>query len=130
MGRYPFETVTSLPEYSDQDPNFWNTSMDVTVHEFGHSLHWLGFNHVWPQFQVELDTHYNYAYANSLWGWGYVGSYAMTNSDEYWAQGLMAYFDVQYPWDDQGAPATREQLYQKDPDFADFLDRWMSGNPW
>ena len=25
MGSYPSETVTSLPEYSDLDPNFWNT---------------------------------------------------------------------------------------------------------
>jgi hypothetical protein len=35
-----------------------------------------------------LDIAYNNAYANSLWGWGYVGSYAMTNSDEYFAMGL------------------------------------------
>lgn len=159
MGRYPYETVTSLPEYSYLDPNFWNTrrgcgatdyitvgcnaeedvlcyqddlypNQDITVHEFGHSLHWLGYNHVWPSFQVDLDALYNYAYANSLWGWGYVGSYAMTNSDEYFAMGLMAYFDVQWPYDEQGAPATREELYQKDPQFASFLDRWMYSNPW
>ena len=36
---------------------------------------------------------------HSLWGWGYVGSYSMTNSDEYFANGLMTYFDVQYPYD-------------------------------
>ena len=36
----------------------------------------------------------------SLWGWGYVGSYSMTNSDEYFANGLMTYFDVQYPYDE------------------------------
>ncbi len=35
-----------------------------------------------------MDAAYNNAYANSLWGWGYVGSYAMTNSDEYFAMGL------------------------------------------
>ena len=80
MGRYPSETVTSLPEYSHLDPNFWNDrrgcggtvgtpvgcnaeedvlcypddlypDMDITVHEFGHSLHWLGFGQLWPQFQ-------------------------------------------------------------------------------
>jgi len=159
MGPYPTETVTSLPEYSDQDPNFWDTrrgcgatdyspvgcnaeedvlcdvndlypNMDITVHEFGHSLHWLGFNHVWPQFQQDLDACYNNAYANSLWGWGYIGSYSMTNSDEYFANGLMTYFDVQWPYDEQGAPWNRDQLYQKDPMFATFLDRWMESNPW
>ena len=25
MGSYPRETVTSLPEYSDQDPDFWDS---------------------------------------------------------------------------------------------------------
>ena len=103
MASYPSETVTSLPEYSNQDPDFWDTRFlaailhpvtfpdgaavpprphpwdvtqrktsfatlmtftpickctymkeglrshrrvfrDITVHEFGHSLHWLGFN--------------------------------------------------------------------------------------
>jgi len=158
MGRYPSETVTSLPEYSNQDPNFWNNrrgcggteytpvgcnaeedvlcysddlypSMDITVHEFGHSLHWLGFNRLWPEFQVDLDACFANAYANSLWGWGYVGSYSMTNSDEYFANGLMTYFDVQYPYD-EAAPATREELFQMDPQFAAFLDRWMYHNPW
>jgi len=158
MGRYPSETVTSLPEYSNQDPSFWNNrrgcggteytpvgcnaeedvlcypddlypSMDITVHEFGHSLHWLGFNRLWPEFQVDLDACFANAYANSLWGWGYVGSYSMTNSDEYFANGLMTYFDVQYPYD-EAAPATREELFQMDPQFAAFLDRWMYHNPW
>merc|ERR1719370_673240 len=128
MGRYPSETVTSLPEYSTQDPNFW-TNRDITVHEFGHSLHWLGFNRLWPEFQVDLDACFANAYANSLWGWGYVGSYSMTNSDEYFANGLMTYFDVQYPYD-EAAPATREELFQMDPMFAAFLDRWMYHNPW
>merc|ERR1712038_1451774 len=27
MGRYPSETVTSLPEYSNQDPNFWTNRL-------------------------------------------------------------------------------------------------------
>jgi len=142
MGRYPSETVTSLPEYSNQDPNFWNNrrgcggteytpvgcnaeedvlcypddlypNMDITVHEFGHSLHWLGFNRLWPEFQVDLDACFANAYANSLWGWGYVGSYSMTNSDEYFANGLMTYFDVQYPYDEV-APKTIPDVQQPD----------------
>ena len=36
----------------------------------------------------ELDLAYANAYANSLWGWGYIGSYAMTNDEEYFAEGL------------------------------------------
>ena len=86
MGRYPLETVISLPEYSGLDPDFWEKrrgcgatgqqggvvgcnaeedvlcypddlypDMDITVHEFGHSLHWLGFAQLWPEFQVRTE---------------------------------------------------------------------------
>ena len=158
MGRYPSETVTSLPEYLDQDPVFWNDrrgcgatiwtpvgcnaaedvlcytddlypNMDITVHEFGHSLHLLGFSQIWPQFQEGLDACYNNAFFNNLWGSGYIGSYSMTNAQEYFANGLMTYFDVQYPYDEE-APRTRTELYQKDPQFATFIDTWMNSNPW
>lgn len=158
MGSYPSETIPDLPEYSYVDPDFWRDrrgcggtvgipvgcnaeedvlcwsndlypEMDITVHEFGHSLHWLGFNQLWPEFQVKLDECYNNAYSNSLWGWGYVGAYAMTNSDEYFAQGLMSYFDVQWPYDTE-APTNRDQLFQMDPEFATFIDRWMYQNNW
>ena len=89
MGRYPYETVTSLPEYSHLDPDFWRDrrgcgatvaspvganaeedvlcyaddlypDQDITVHEFGHSLHWLGFAQLWPQFQgicLQIEPH-------------------------------------------------------------------------
>ncbi|XP_023321253.1 uncharacterized protein LOC111695985 isoform X2 [Eurytemora carolleeae] len=159
MGRFPSEVVTSLPEYSHLDPNFWYNrrgcgatdgipvgsnaeedvlcysddlyfDQDITVHEFAHSLHLLGFKHTWPEFQQELDVAYANAYANSLWGWGYIGSYAMTNDEEYFAEGLQAYFDVGYPYDEQGAPWNRALLYQKDPTLAKIIDRFMKQNPW
>ena len=50
-------------------------------------------------------------------------------ADEYFAEGLMSYFDVQYPYD-PAAPATREQLYSMDPMFYSFIDRWMYHNDW
>ena len=109
MGAWPGETVTDLPEYSHLDSQFWRERrgcgatvlsrvgcnaeedvlcyaddlyphMDITVHEFAHSLHKLGFNKLWPQFQQELDASYLNAFTNNLWGSGYVGSYAMENS--------------------------------------------------
>ena len=95
MGAWPGETVTDLPEYSHLDPEFWRDrrgcgatlqspvacnaeedvlcypddlypDMDITVHEFGHSLHWLGFTPLWPEFQADLDVCYNNAFTNSL----------------------------------------------------------------
>ena len=32
--------------------------MDITVHEFGHSLHWLGFAQLWPEFQVPTEKYF------------------------------------------------------------------------
>jgi len=159
MGRFPSEVVTSLPEYSNLDPNFWYNrrgcgatdhipvgsnaeedvlcysdelylNQDITVHEFGHSLHLLGFNHVWPEFQQRLTLAYRNAYSRGLWGWGYIGRYAMTNAQEYFAEGLQAYFDVGYPYDHQGAPWNRQLLMQKDPTLATLIDQYMGRNPW
>ena len=52
----------------------------------------------------------------------------MTDAGEYFANVLMTYFDVQYPYDEE-APRTRADLYQKDPQFATFIDNWMYSNP-
>ena len=49
--------------------------------------------------------------------------------DEYFANGLQSYFNVQWPYD-YDAPTNREQLFAKDPMFAQFIDRWMYGNTW
>jgi len=159
MGRFPAEVVTSLPEYADQDPNFWYNrrgcgatdwipvgsnaeedvlcysddlypDQDITVHEFGHSLHLLGFKHTWDSFQQELDAAYDYAHYYNTWGSGYIGSYAMTNAEEYFAMGLQAYFDVGYPFDQQGGPWSRVTLNQVDPTLGQIIDRYMGFNPW
>ena len=36
---------------------------------------------------------------------------------------------MQWPYD-YDAPTNREQLFAKDPMFAQFIDRWMYGNTW
>merc|ERR1711994_321537 len=84
MGSYPSETVTSLPEYSNLDPNFWNIrrGCGATV---GSPV---GCNAEEDVLCYSSDLYLT----SDLW-WGYVGSYAMTNSDEYFAEGLMSYFD-------------------------------------
>ena len=105
----------------------------------GWSLPQHGYNRAWgwplppltgvQSDQEGLDACYNNAYSNNLWGSGYIGSYSMTNWQEYFANGLMTYFDVQYPYDEE-APRTRTELYQKDPQFATFIDTWMYSKSW
>merc|ERR1712179_155607 len=97
-------------------------NMDITVHEFAHSLHKVGFNNIWPSFQTELDALYLKFRNNWLWGNGYVGSYAMqldaskgecNCADEYFANAIQTYFNAQNS-NDQVAPVTRNQLSTKD----------------
>merc|ERR1712013_728262 len=65
---------------------------DITIHEFAHSMHLLGFALVYSNFNRELTTLYNAARAGNLWGSGATGSYAMTDFKEYFAEGVQSYF--------------------------------------
>lgn len=63
---------------------------DIFIHEFAHSIHKLGLVFVYPDFQRQLDTAYNIARRTGLWR----NTYAITNSDEYFAEGLQDWFNV------------------------------------
>lgn len=101
---------------------------DITIHEFAHSMHLLGFALVYPNFNRELTTLYNAARAGNLWGSGATGSYAMTDFKEYFAEGVQSYFDTNAP--DGYAPTTRNDLHRKDPNFYAFLNRYLGNNQW
>jgi len=101
---------------------------DITIHEFAHSMHLLGFALVYPNFNRELTTLYNAARAGNLWGSGATGSYAMTDFKEYFAEGVQSYFDTNAP--DSYAPTTRNDLYRKDPNLYAFLNRYLGNNQW
>ena len=101
---------------------------DITIHEFAHSMHLLGFALVYPNFNSELTGLYNAARYGNLWGTGATGSYAMTDFKEYFAEGVQSYFDTNAP--DSYAPVTRDQLRRKDPNLLAFLNRYLGNNPW
>ena len=154
MAAYPSELTTHIPEHAWLGA-YWNErarglgatlaipvgssaeenalcysndqyrSEDITIHEFAHSLHLLGFALVYPSFNNELTALYNAARAGNYWGSGH---YAMTDFKEYFAEGVQSYFDCNAP--DAYAPTNRNQLYQKDRNFYTFLDRYLGGNQW
>jgi len=101
---------------------------DITIHEFAHSMHLTGFALVFPNFNRELTGLYNAARAGNYWGTGATGSYAMTDFKEYFAEGVQSYFDTNAP--DGYAPTTRNELYRKDPNLYNFLNRYLGNNPW
>ena len=60
----------------------------ILIHEMAHGLHRAGLNQIDPTFDERLKTAYNAAMQKGLWR----GTYASTDPDEYWAEGVMAWF--------------------------------------
>jgi len=155
MARYPAELTTHLPEHAFLDPGYWNERArglgatvavplgssaeenalcdsndryrgeDITVHEFAHSLHLLGFALVFPNFNRELQGLYNAARAANVWGGSH---YAMTDFKEYFAEGVQSFFNCNMA--DSYAPTDRSQLSRRDPNLYAFLLRYLGNNTW
>jgi len=155
MARYPAELTTHLPEHAFLDPGYWNERArglgatvavplgssaeenalcdsndryrgeDITVHEFAHSLHLLGFALVYPNFNRELQGLYNAARAANVWGGSH---YAMTDFKEYFAEGVQSFFNCNMA--DSYAPTDRNQLSRRDPNLYAFLLRYLGNNTW
>merc|ERR1712130_472203 len=148
-------TTTHLPEHAFLDPGYWNERArglgatvavplgssaeenalcdsndryrgeDITVHEFAHSLHLLGFALVYPSFNRELQGLYNAARAANVWGGSH---YAMTDFKEYFAEGVQSFFNCNMA--DSYAPTDRNQLSRRDPNLYAFLLRYLGNNTW
>jgi len=155
MASYPAELTTDIPEHSFLDSDFWDERArglgattwvpvgssaeenllcepedrylgeDITIHEFAHSLMLLGFTQVDSGFDSELTTLYNAAKSAGSWG---ASHYAMTNYEEYFAEGVQSYFDANQA--DSGAPTSLLQLKEVDPDLHSFLSRFFGDSPW
>jgi len=155
MARYPAELTTHLPEHAFLEPGYWNERArglgatvavplgssaeenalcdsndryrgeDITVHEFAHSLHLLGFALVYPNFNRELQGLYNAARAANVWGGSH---YAMTDFKEYFAEGVQSFFNCNMA--DSYAPTDRNQLSRRDPNLYAFLLRYLGNNTW
>ncbi len=64
---------------------------DITIHEYtGHTIKGLGIEYVNSAFRNQVQTAYNQAMAQGLWA----NTYAATNAEEYWAEGVQGYFNV------------------------------------
>ena len=63
---------------------------DIFIHEFSHSIHKLGLVFAFPDFQRDLEASYRYAILHGLWAL----TYAASNADEYFAEGVQDWFNV------------------------------------
>lgn len=128
---------------------------NITVHEFAHTFLNMGIAKVDPKFVDRVKTAYDEAIKKQLW-WN---TYADDNYEEYWAEGVQSYFNVnaEYPpsitGDSLTATATalastnrnvhelegdaihnfvntREELKQYDPDLYNLLTEVFPTTDW
>jgi len=146
------EQVTDIPEYANMKPKaFWNersrgfggrvTScgeenllslpMDrygdesIFIHELAHAIDGRGLRKIEPDFKQRLKTLYEDAMAKGL----YKNDYASTNTSEYWAESVQAFFDAdrEKNWNHNHVN-TRQELYEYDPKMADFVRKMFRIN--
>ncbi|MEM8922062.1 MAG: hypothetical protein AAGD35_01075 [Actinomycetota bacterium] len=95
---------------------------DILLHEFAHVLHLQGFAVIDPGFQPALDIAYRQAMDAGTWD----NTYAATNAEEYWAEGVQSYFGRNRTSDPpdgvHGPVSTRSALRTADPDLYRLID--------
>ncbi|XP_078667754.1 uncharacterized protein LOC144909575 isoform X3 [Branchiostoma floridae x Branchiostoma belcheri] len=102
---------------------------DIFIHEFAHGLDILGARKVVSDFETRLQTAYDDALANGLWA----NTYADDTRDEYWAEGVQSFFNVNHERDPPDGihnhVNTRTELQAYDPDlYAIIEDIFPCGN--
>lgn len=98
---------------------------DIMVHEFAHSIHLLGISFLEPDFNDKLEALYQQAKDNATWE----NTYANTNKEEYWAEGVQGWFNVNL----ESIPSngihnhvnTRAELQEADPGLFNLISQYF-----
>jgi len=94
---------------------------NILIHEFGHTLLNMGVAVLDPDFPKRVQSAYKEARQRGLWN----NTYAASNWEEYWAEGVQDWFDANM----HSSPAngihneiyTQAQLWKYDPALARLL---------
>lgn len=152
------ERTTDIPEHSDLKPaKFWDrrarglgpthirlavscgeenllgfpgdpyAKENILVHEFAHAIHLMGLNSIDRDFNERLRQTYRAAMDRGLWK----NTYAATNPEEYWAEGVQSWFDTnRRPDHDHNDIDTRAKLAKYDLTLAKLIADVFRDNPW
>jgi hypothetical protein len=152
------EFTTKIPEYSDLTPaKYWDrrarglgstherpavsgseenllnypgdpyNGENITIHEFAHAMHEMGLRSLGPDFDRRLKLAYDHAKEKGLWK----GTYAETNTQEYWAETVQSWFDCnQKKGGVHNDVDTREKLKEYDPEVYDLIDSVFPNKSW
>lgn len=154
------ERLTSLPEYAHMDSKYWDRrarglggAMDIkittsaeenllcltwdryygesiAVHEFAHTISLIGLGTNFEALLAEFTGLYESAIEQGLW----LNTYAGSDIQEYWAEGVQSYFNANLKADPTDGVHnhvnTREELTEYDPGLYDFIARFFHGYEW
>ncbi|WP_129352707.1 hypothetical protein [Sorangium cellulosum] len=103
---------------------------DILVHEFSHAIAIMGIAFVEPTFNQELAD----AFRSALQAGKWADTYAATNKDEYWAEGVQAWFDTNLesipPNGIHNEIDTRAELRDYDRPLHDLIARYFPDDAW
>ena len=114
------ENIVQIPDFTER-----YATESIMVHEFAHNVDY-ALRKSWPGFEKKLLACYDNARKFGLWQGG-VYDYAMTNSEEYFAEASQAWYNtcrmiVRDPATGKNFTLkTREQLKSHDPDMYALL---------
>jgi hypothetical protein len=100
---------------------------NICIHEFAHAIHAMGMSTVDPTFDQRLKATYESALERGLWK----GTYAASNRDEYWAEGVQSWFDNNR--ENDGAHNhvnTRAELREYDEKLAALCEEVLGDKSW
>ena len=104
---------------------------DMFVREFGWTIRRFGIANVDPGLDRSIEDAYNRAIAADLWR----NTVAEVNSDQYWAEGVQSFFDVNNEEEDEKDQVhnqidTREELRAYDPFLYELLVKVFGETEW
>ncbi len=109
------ENIVKIPGQADR-----YRDESIMVHEFAHNVDF-GLRRAYPDFEPRLLAAYEHARSAGLWA----GTYSMSNSEEYFAEGVQAWFNTCNMYVRIGGQTvrlhTREQLKEYDPMLHDLI---------
>ncbi|MDR2680064.1 MAG: hypothetical protein LBC47_04555 [Tannerella sp.] len=100
---------------------------DILIHEFSHTIHGAGILSIYPGFNRELQASLDAALAKGRWK----NVYAATNIEEYWAEGVQNWFNVNAEVDNDDGDGkhnkinTREEMKRYDPGLYEIISRFF-----
>ncbi len=120
-------TTTTSEEDLLAFPGRVNGDESIFVHELAHGIAMRGITAVDHTFEKRLKVAMDQAIARGLWE----GTYAATHVDEYWAEGVQAWFNAQHPPDaEHNDIDSREKLKTYDEGLAALLTEFHGDGSW